>query len=361
MSNNNPDLIYWLAWLSNPKIGPSRFALLRRHFTSLQAAWQASSLELKQAGLENELVNNIVTYRARTDPTDLMAKTEQLKIKLVTITEPDYPKLLKEIYDPPPLLFYKGSAAAWQNNCLGVVGTRRATAYGLRVTSDLTHDLALAGLTIVSGLAYGIDTAAHQATLEVGGQTIAVLASGLDTIYPAANRQLANKIMNQGGALLSEFPLGTPPLKQNFPYRNRLIAGLSRGVLVCEATVDSGALITAKLALEANRDVFAVPGSIYSDQAQGSNELLKLGSHLVTKATDVLNVFSLDSTTPRPLPKLTAEQEKFLNVFSLEPENLDDLIRQSGLSTPAFMSRLTELELAGLVKETNPRCYVRLG
>ncbi len=361
MSNNNSDLIYWLAWLSNPKIGPSRFALLRRHFTSLQAAWQASSLELKQAGLDSELVNNIITYRAQTDPADLMAKIKQLKIKLGTITEPDYPKLLKEIYDPPPLLFYQGSSAAWQNNCLGVVGTRRATAYGLLVTSDLTKDLALTGLTIVSGLAYGIDTAAHQATLEVGGQTMAVLASGLDTIYPAANRQLANKIMNQGGALLSEFPLAMPPLKQNFPYRNRLIAGLSRGVLVCEATVDSGALITAKLALEANREVFAVPGSIYSDQAQGSNELLKLGGHLVTKAADVLNVFGIDSAAGRPLPKLTAEQEKFLGVFSLEPKNLDDLIRQSGLSTPTFMSRRTEMELAGWVKEINPRCYVRLG
>ncbi|MBI5733422.1 MAG: DNA-protecting protein DprA [Candidatus Kerfeldbacteria bacterium] len=361
MSNNNSDLIYWLAWLSNPKIGPSRFALLRRSFTTMQAAWQASSLELKQAGLESELINNIINYRAQTDPADLMAKTEQLKIKLVTIAEADYPKLLKEIYDPPPLLFYKGSVAAWQNNCLGVVGTRRATAYGLRVTSDLTKDLALAGLTIVSGLAYGIDTAAHQATLEVSGQTIAVLASGLDTIYPAANRQLANKIISQGGALISEFPLAMPPLKQNFPYRNRLIAGLSRGVLVCEATVDSGALITAKLALESGRDVFAVPGSIYSEQAQGSNELLKLGSHLVTKAADVLNLFGLDSIAPRPLPKLTAEQEKFLSVFSLEPENLDDLIRQSGLSAGAFMAQLTELELAGWVKEVSPRGYVRRG
>ncbi len=361
MSNNNSDLIYWLAWLSNPKIGPSRFALLRRSFTTMQAAWQASSLELKQAGLESELINNIINYRAQTDPADLMAKTEQLKIKLVTIAEADYPKLLKEIYDPPPLLFYKGSVAAWQNNCLGVVGTRRATGYGLRVTSDLTKDLALAGLTIVSGLAYGIDTAAHQATLEVGGQTIAVLASGLDTIYPAANRQLANKIISQGGALISEFPLAMPPLKQNFPYRNRLIAGLSRGVLVCEATVDSGALITAKLALESGRDVFAVPGSIYSEQAQGSNELLKLGSHLVTKAADVLNLFGLDSIAPRPLHKLTAEQEKFLSVFSLDPENLDDLIRQSGLSAGAFMAQLTELELAGWVKEVSPHGYVRRG
>lgn len=359
MANNNSDLIYWLAWLSHPKIGPTRFALLRRHFSTLAEAWQADSQKLLQAGLDSETVAALSNHRHQIDPAKLWARLNELKISVVALFDEAYPKLLKEIADPPPLLFYKGSAAAWQNQCLAIVGSRRPTGYGLRVTSELGKDLAVAGLTIVSGLAYGIDTAAHQAALEIKTPTIAVLASGLDIIYPAANRNLADKIMADGGALLSEFTPGRPPLKQNFPYRNRIIAGLARGTLVTEATLDSGALITAKLALEYNRDVFAVPGSIFSDPSQGTNELLKLGARLVTKSSDILDYFGLDQTSHRPRISLNDAQEKFLEIFTREPKNLNDLIVESTLPVASFMAQLTEFELAGWVKETSPNFYAR--
>jgi len=354
------ELIYWVGLSRCLKLGPTRLALLRGQFKSLAEVWSASLSQLKNAGLDAATAQVVREHCRQTDLANSWQEINDLGLKVITIDDPAYPKLLRQIYDPPALLFYRGDLAAWQATCLAVVGTRRATSYGTNVTAQLVEPLARAGLTIVSGLAYGIDTVAHRTTLSAGGLTLAILASGLDQIYPTANKSLAQDIVHKGGAIISEFPPGTAPLKQNFPFRNRIIAGLSAATLVIEAAPGSGSLITARSALEANREIFAVPGSILSPVSQGTNELIKLGAHLVTTASDVLNVLGLANLPRRALEPPPADQAKILSYLTKEPKALDDIVREAGLKVADITAGLSLLELSGHVRNIGNQQYIRL-
>ncbi|MDD5295073.1 MAG: DNA-processing protein DprA, partial [Patescibacteria group bacterium] len=281
------NLKYWVALNKFQKFGPIRFKKLLKYFLPedgrLENAFRAGLPELLKAGVEENIAEEFIATRREIDPDRLIAKIIKEDIKIMAITDKSYPALLNEIYNPPPLIYYKGELDLKNDFTLAVVGTRKFTAYGEQITDYLVKDLAANGLTIASGLALGIDSLAHLATLATGGKTIAVLGSGLDreNIYPSQNRYLADKIIASGGAIMSELPLGTPPLRHNFPQRNRLISGLSLGTLVIEAGEKSGALITAAYALEQNREVFAVPGHIHSPVSAGPNKLIKEGAKVV--------------------------------------------------------------------------------
>jgi DNA processing protein len=279
-------------------IGPISFKKLLTYFKSLKIAWSTEIKEFVQAGLSKSVIEQIRKERPKINPDWEMEKLIKEKIDLITIRDKNYPKLLKEIYAPPALLYIRGNLKPDNEFSLGIVGTRKLSSYGRQITPLITADLAQAGLVIVSGLAKGIDTLAHQATLKVKGHTVAVLGSGIDkkNIYPSINRRLAEEI-SQNGALVSEFPIGTQPSAQNFPQRNRIISGLSLGILVIEAPEKSGALITAKDALEQNRDIFAVPGHIFSPNSLGPHNLIKMGAKLVSQANDILEELNLSTLT----------------------------------------------------------------
>lgn len=360
MSSQNDDLPYWVALARLNKLGPRSFALLQAAFPTMSQVWHARADELKQAGLPDKVVKALLTHRQQIDIADSWHEITKLNLEVITIKHHNYPTLLKQIYDPPPLLFSKGNLLALNNLCLAVVGSRRTTIYGLTMTKDLVAPLAAAGITIVSGLAYGIDAAAHEAALEGGGKTVAVMASGLDQIYPRANSRLAHKIIEAGGLWLSEFPPRTAPLKQNFPFRNRIIAGLSNGTLVIEAANRSGALLTAHQALEANREVLAVPGNATSPTAAGSNELIKQGAHLVTNATDVLTIFGLKPATNHIRQELQPAEKTLLEKLPYEPTPLETLVRNLNLSTAELTANLTLLEIKGYLKDEGGHLYRRL-
>ncbi len=240
------------------------------------------------------------------------------------------------------------------------MGSRRPSAYGQRITTELSEAAAQAGLTIISGLAYGIDAIGHLACLKTGGRAVAILAGGLNNIYPTANRQLAQKIINQGGLLLSEYPPGTAYLKQHFPLRNRLIAGLSQAILITEATLDSGSLITAKLALDFNKEVAAVPGSVYTPTAQGCLELIKQGAKTITSPKDLLEIFNLNPSTKAPLEPLSDEEKNFLNLLPLQNLSLTQIKEFTNLTTPEILTLLSLLELKGYVKALDGENFSRL-
>ncbi len=265
-------------------LDPISFKKLLENFSSLEEAWQ-SNLE---GILEKNIIEKIKWKKPKINPDKEYEKLTKKGIKVLTIKDKNYPKLLKEIYAPPAILYIKGKLS---EPCLSIVGSRQLSPYGYRTAPKLSFDLAKKGLTIVSGLAKGIDTLAHQAALKANGKTIAVLGSGLDNIYPRDNKKLFEEI-TQNGAVISEFPLGAPPKGQHFPQRNRIVSGLSLGVLVIEAGERSGSLITARQALEQNRDVFAVPGPINSLTSAGTNGLNKMGAKPVTEANDILEELS---------------------------------------------------------------------
>lgn len=357
MSSGNQDLPYWLGFARCLKLGPTRFALLRKAFASMRHAWQASARELTQAGLEPSLAAVLIEHRQAIDLDASWQELAELGLEITTIEDQAYPNLLKQIFDPPAVLFSRGDMSILKTLCLAVVGSRQASNYGLTTTKKIVSELAPTGITIVSGLAYGIDTVAHQATLSVGGKTVAVMACGLDQIYPAANRQLAEKIIEHGGLWLSEFPPHTAPLKQNFPFRNRVIAGLAQGTIVMEAAKNSGALLTAKHALEANREIFALPGNTTTASAAGSNELLKQGAHLITSSSDVLSVFGITTQAAASLPPLDERLKSIFERLPAEPTQLDDLVRQLNLPASSLLADLSLLEIKGYVNDVGGHVY----
>lgn len=290
----NPNAKYFNAFNLIGNIGPITFKKILNHFDSLNIAWESELNEFHKAGLNQSTIEQIRKQRPRIDPDYEMERLEKEKINIITIQDESYPKLLKEIYAPPAILYIRGNFEPNDESSLGVVGTRNFSDYGKHITPIITSELSRSGLTIVSGLAIGIDTIAHKTAIENNGRTIAVLGSGIDTksIYPTINRYLAERIIEQG-AIISEFPINTNPLPQNFPQRNRIISGLSLGVLVIEAQEKSGSMITARNALEQNREVFAVPGNIISNNSSGPNSLIKMGAKLVTKAKDILEELNL--------------------------------------------------------------------
>jgi DNA processing protein len=296
---------------------------------------------------------NFAHLKETIDPDKEWAKLENEKIGLVAIFDKGYPKLLTHISSPPFLLYVKGSVETWKSKCFGVVGTRALSEYGKRATPHITLDLARAGFTIVSGLATGIDTLAHKAALEAGAKTIAVLGTGIDekTLYPQLNLPLARKIVEKEGAVISEYAPGTHGTKFSFPQRNRIISGLSKGVLVVEADHISGAMITAKCALEQNRDVFAMPGSIFAKTSEGANELIKKGAKLVACADDILEEYGLESKKMKKIIRgESPEEEKILTALAGGPATADDIIRKTGLGAPQVNATLMIMEIGKKIK-----------
>jgi len=282
------------------------------------------------------------------------------KIEKITIQDKEYPKLLKEIYDPPQELFFLGEIKAEENLPLAIVGTRKVSNYGKQVTTELSRGLARAGFTIISGLALGVDGLAHQSALDVGARTVAVLGCGLDNIYPPVHKKLAEQIVKSGGAIISEYPPGTMPLKHHFPARNRIISGLSLGTLVVEAPETSGALITAKCALEQNREVLAVPGNIFNQNSFGTNQLIKLGAKAITKIEDVFEVFNLEPLKKqrKKIEPANEEEKIILDILSKEPNNIDEIVKKSNLDAATVNSTLIMMEISGKIKNLGGGNYI---
>jgi len=355
---------YWVGFGQISRINPLRFRKIINFFPSLEAAWYASRDELTQAGIEPEVVDDFFIKRESIDLGSLWQNVLSEGIGILTINEPGYPTILKEIYDPPAFLYYKGRMDDPDEFRIAVVGTRKASTYGRQSASEIVRNLANQKLTIVSGMALGIDSIAHEAAIEAGGRTIAVLGSGInqESIYPSTNRRLAERIIDSGGAVISEFPLGSLGLKHHFPQRNRIISGLSLGTMVIEAGEASGSLITARAALDQNREVFAVPGTIYSPTSIGPNKLIKMGAKLVTDAADVLETLDLSHVKSYVENKAiipdSPEEEKLLNILDKEPKHIDAIIKQTDLDPANVSSILTLMEMKGKVRNLGGANYV---
>ncbi len=367
MINNmeNNDLKYWLGFSNIQGIGTVRFKKLYNYFDSMASAWQADFKAFKQAGLENSVIQNIVEERKNINLDEELEKLVATDIKAITILDKNYPKLLKEIYNPPALLYYRGNLVETGDEfAVAIVGTRKFSTYGKQVTETLTAELVNQGVITVSGLALGIDSITHTITVKNKGRTISVLGSGLDqqNIYPSSNRYLAEQILATNGLLISEYPPGTMPLQGYFPQRNRIIAGLAIATLVIEAPESSGALITAKHALEFNRDVLAIPGNIYNLNAKGTNNLIKLGAKLITGVEDVLETLNIkevkDFISTKKITPDSKEEEILIKLLSHEPIHINELIKNSKLDTPIVNSTIVLMEMKGKVKNLGNNMYV---
>ncbi len=355
------ELKYWVALSGIPGIGRVRISQMKDYFGGLRDAWQAPEGKLRQAGLDSRSIDALVTLRPRISLDAEMEKLKRHNVKVLVYDDPLYPSRLREIYDYPPVLYVRGSLPPDDEPCLAIVGTRRPTIYGRQVTEELVGDLARSGITIVSGLARGVDSVAHRAALDAGGRTVAVFGCGLDIVYPGENAKLAQAIV-ENGALVSEHPLGVKPKPDNFPLRNRIMSGLSLGVLVVEAGEKSGALITAKQALEQNREVFAIPGSILSPASQGTNRLIQEGAKLVCNYTDVLQELNLtivvQQATIADFSPADEIESAILRQLSSEPNHIDEVCRCSGLSMSQVSSTLAMLELKGIARQVGNMHYV---
>lgn len=355
------NLPFWVGFSKVTGIGPIRLRNLLDYYGDIRSAWQANPGELRAIGLDRRSVENLVKTRQSLDLEAELEKLEKLKVSVLTWESPDYPELLKNIWDPPIVLYVRGKLEPQDEWALAVVGTRRATTYGKDCTRLLVSGLVKNGITIVSGLAYGIDTEAHQSAINEDGRTIAVLGCGVDIIYPPENRKLAGVII-ENGALISEYSLGTKPESNNFPPRNRIISGLSLGVLFVEGSRQSGARITTDYALEQGREVFAVPGSILHKTGSGPNYLIQNGAKLVVKVEDILEELNLtmvaQHTEARAIIPDNEIEATLLQQLSLEPVHVDELGRATGLSAPDIASTLTMMELKGMVRQVGGMNYV---
>lgn len=355
------DLRYWVGFNEVRGIGPLRLRALLDHFGSVEQAWHASSDQLRSLGVDNRSLKNLSKVRSSLDLDQRLEQIAAIGAHVLTWESPDYPDLLRETYAPPPVLYVKGQLKRQDAWAVAVVGTRRASTYGLEVTRRLASALARNGVTVVSGMARGIDGVAHQAALDAGGRTIAVFGCGIDTIYPAEHRKLAERIAAQG-ALISDYPLGTRPEGRNFPPRNRIISGLSMGVLVTNAGKTSGALITADFAAEQGRDVFAVPGSILNQGSVGPNHLIQDGAKLVIQAEDILEELNLTMVAEHKQAQLALPEDEteaaLLQHLSADPLHVDDLQQQAQLPISQVTSSLAMMELKGMVRQVGSMKYV---
>jgi len=358
----NKNLKFYVAFNQIPACGPKRFTLLLNYFPSLDSAWQASAHELVKAGLDNKLANEITHAKQTINPDEELQKVLDQDISIITIEDNIYPELLKQIHNPPYILYYRGTPFKEQDEIsLAVVGSRKTSPYGTQVVEDIVTKLAQAGLCIVSGLALGIDGLAHRSCLHTQGRTIAVLGNGLDTIYPSSHTPLAREIISSGGLIISEFPINTPSYRSNFPQRNRIISGLTLGTLVIEAGEKSGSLITAKYALEQNREVFAIPGPIYNSGSKGPNSLIRQGACLVSKAEDIINELNIGHTAEiikaKKIIPNNEHEALILSILKHKPIHIDELIRESKLDARKINAILVTMELKNMVKNTNGMNY----
>ena len=356
--------IQWLGLKTVPGVGNRLFLNLIQHFGELAKVFSASRGELLQVeGVNARLVSAIQDYKIPREVEEDLSLAEKNGVRIITFSDPDYPTLLRHIHDPPPVLYVYGSLHPDSLN-IAIVGSRNATPYGRTVTEGLSGDLIRRGFTVVSGMARGIDSAAHIGALTAGGKTIAVLGCGLGTIYPAENKKLFHRIA-ENGAVISEFPFLTSPEAHNFPIRNRIISGLSLGAVIVEATHQSGSLITARLAAEQGREVFAVPGSITSFKSMGTHRLIKQGAKLVEHVDDIVEELNIAQPIPsvhikeEPTIPLTPEEKRIIDELSPYPVHIDKLVRRLSLSAAHVSGTLLQLELKGLVTQSPGKFFAR--
>jgi DNA processing protein len=378
------ELLHWLALRMVPGLGTVSSLRLLEKLKSPQTIFRSSASELEAAGLSTAQARNVASGCSFDDAVDQQQKAMNTGAELITIQDPRYPQSLREIFDPPIVLFALGRTELMKSAGIAVVGTRRPTPYGMAACERLSTDLARAGLMIVSGMARGIDTAAHKSALAEEGDTIAVFGCGIDVLYPADNRKLYQDISRKG-LLLSEFPMGAAAYPQNFPIRNRIVSGLSLGVLIIEGAQHSGSAITAKLAMDQGRDVFAVPGNITSKMSWGPNLLIKQGAKLVQEWSDITNELPLsvrrdlvsraqqkvlsDGIDPLlahssdgPEPPVKALSRKLLNTLQVDvPQQLDGLLETfDGASSSELIGALFDLEMSGLIRQLPGKKFVKV-
>ena len=342
------DLRYHVALHRVHRLGTVRFGLLERAFPSLAEAWAADASALAAAGLDAHTAQEVQRAQREIDPDAEMARLEAAGVTALARSDPGYPSRLAEIDDAPPVLYVRGAWRPEDEWSVAVVGTRRATAYGRQAAAELTRGLAASGVTVVSGLARGIDTVAHRTALDGGGRTVAVLANGLDTVYPPENRRLAEEAVERG-AVITDYPLGTKPRADFFPRRNRILSGLSLGTLVIEGDYTSGAMITARFATEQNREVFAVPGSIFSPQSRGPLALIRDGATPVTCAEDILEALNLTMIGAqldfgRAVPPESGDEQALMALLTRDRQHVDLVVRRSGLAPATVSGTLALLE-----------------
>lgn len=358
--SKKPDA-FWLNAL-NLTLGSRRIRKLLATHGSPHAVWELSPAQLKQSGISEKALAGITKRRKNIDPDTEWERLQKRDIRAITLDSEHYPKPLKHIHSSPLLLYVRGNLKALNTPSLAIVGTRRFSSYGKTVVERLVPDLVRAGLTIVSGLAQGIDAISHAETLRADGTTVAILGNGIDTVVPTRNKKLAKEILDQSGAIVSEYPWGVPPLKQHFPARNRIIAGMAKGTLVIESRVPGGSLITAEHALEEAREVFAVPGNITTPASEGTNKLIMEGAHPVTSAADILEILNVTPVQQElvDVGSLSKEEQEVLAILETEPLYIDTIIKQATCTPAQVGARLTALELKGLVKNLGGNTYQRL-
>jgi len=366
MNNATDKYLYWIALGKVQNVGPVLTRRLLQSFKDPENIFAASKKQLMQVPDIGEKTADSILCGPDLDYARRQVEiAEKKNFRLITYDSTEYPARLKQIYDPPHILYVMGEFSDEDNRAVGVVGSRHATHYGKSMAETVAAQLALAGVTVVSGLARGIDSSAHRAAIATGGRTVAVLGCGLDVIYPPENASLYEDISHHG-AVVSELPFGTPPEGPNFPRRNRIISGLSLGVVIVEAGKRSGALVTANHALEQNREVFAIPGNITSMTSSGTNALIKQGAKLVTSADDVLSELQFmlpDGRTPEPAPSydLDPEQSRLFELIDDEPLHVDILSRRSGVEVRHLLGVLLEMELKGAVTQVAGKKFVKSG
>jgi DNA processing protein len=355
------DKKFWIGFNLIKGIGAVRMQGLVAHFGDLESAWKAAPRELAEAGLGLKVIERVVQAREGVDLDKVWDKIEKQGIKILTWQDETYPQRLKEIDQPPPVLYIRGEYLPDDLFAVAIVGTRRVTPYGRQITDELSSFLAANGMTVISGLARGVDAIAHQSALKAGGRTIAVLGSGVDKIYPPEHRPLAEQMMERG-ALVSDYAPGTPPEASNFPPRNRIISGLSLAVVVVEAGETSGALITAEFAAEQGREVFAVPGSILAPQSKGTNKLIQNGALPLLSVADLMQALDItrvgEQKAARKIMPSDAIEAKLLTVLTNEPLQIDEIRNQSDLPIEKVSATLALMELKGMVRQVGGMNYV---
>lgn len=357
----------WVVLHLIPGLGNIAFKNLLSTFGTPERVLQAGMSDLLTvSGIREEVARRIVDRACEKDPKKLLKTIDLMGARILSYHDPDYPALLKDIHDPPMILYLKGKAIPSKKIRVAIVGSRNPTPYGMKAAEEIARGIAMRGFGVVSGMARGIDTVAHKGCLAGGGFTVAVLGTGIDRVYPASNRRLYEHI-SQHGALLSEFPPGTPPEPRNFPIRNRIISGLSRGVVVAEATMKSGSLITASLALDQGREVFAVPGSINSFKSAGSHFLIKQGAALVENADDVLEGLGLNfsgslktvASKEQILPPMNEAEKNVFDAIGDYPTHIDQIAREAKLDQAQVSGILIRLELKGIIRQLPGKMFVR--
>ena len=359
---------YWLGFSMFLGIGPKKFNLLLEHFGSAKNAWEAPLDELKTIGIGTKVPEDFAAFRKNFSIEGYEQLLQAKGVKYLIVSEASYPQRLAKINNPPFILYIRGNpdilmphsakgyGGAQQDKMIAIVGTRKITSYGRQVTEMFTQELVHAGCIIVSGLALGVDAVAHKATLDAGGKTIADLGCGVDCCYPSTNSRLYDEILDKGGAIVSEYGLGVPPNQGSFPSRNRIIAGLSQGVLVTEGAVDSGSLITAKDAFENNRPVFAVPGPITSTLSKGPYELIQKGGRLVTSGREVLEALHIKgitgTTSTTILKGDTEEEQKIIDLLGEQEMDFDEIVKKTNIQSSMVGGILSLMEMKGMVKSS---------